>query len=277
MPGYGRQLLGTTGSDLAVIATDYHDTRWKVGGITLDWDKVVAVAGADLVLPDGHTIKVGQKYLRYGQILTRINTAEVQTATLTGGPTGGTWIATLPASGNEPAQSTSALAHNASAATVEAALMALSRIGPGGVAVTRSGAGTSGDPYVYSITFNRRAGDLPQLTSTNTFTGGTAPTVTHATGTAGTGTGMYGPYDPAATDGRQSLVRGECFILNETVTQYPPLGLGAPTSDHPAVFDGGTVWKERLLVTTSASGSLALGPTLTNFEAAFPAITYVTN
>src|SRR5689334_11293933 len=25
---------------------------------------------------------------------------------------------------------------------------------------------------------------------------------------------MYGPYDPNATDGRQVLARGECFVLN---------------------------------------------------------------
>jgi hypothetical protein len=45
------------------------------------------------------------------------------------------------------------------------------------------------------------------------LTGGTGPTP--AVTVAGTASGKYGPYDSAATDGRQTLTRGECFILDE--------------------------------------------------------------
>ncbi|UUO04621.1 hypothetical protein M4951_14605 [Blastopirellula sp. J2-11] len=65
---------------------------------------------------------------------------EIQTVTLQGSPTGGTF--TLTYSG----QTTSALAYNADAATVEAALEALSNIGSGDVAVTL-------DAGVYTIEF----------------------------------------------------------------------------------------------------------------------------
>jgi hypothetical protein len=58
---------------------------------------------------------------------------EVQTVTLTNTPTGGTF--TLTYSG----QTTAAIAYNASAATVQAALEALSNIAPGDVAVTGTG------------------------------------------------------------------------------------------------------------------------------------------
>lgn len=66
---------------------------------------------------------------------------EVQTVTLTPTPTGGTF--TLTYSG----QTTSAIAYNASAATVDAALEALSNIGAGDVAVT----GSAGGPW--TVTF----------------------------------------------------------------------------------------------------------------------------
>lgn len=88
-----------------------------------------------------------------------------------------------------------------------------------------------------------------------------------------TATGLYGPYDPAAADGRQTLAR-TAFIVNRTTFQNVPLGLGGTDSDHPPVIDGGRVWRARLIATTGAA-SLASGPAFTNFEAAFPRVAYV--
>lgn len=89
-----------------------------------------------------------------------------------------------------------------------------------------------------------------------------------------TASGKYGPYDPAASDGRQTLTRGKCCINNRTIKEN---GFGAniniSATDHPQVFDGGTVWKARLIITTG-SASLANGPTVANFETAFPRIAY---
>jgi hypothetical protein len=268
---YGLQTLGTTGQQL-MAAFDPLAMDWKEGGVTLDWSKVAAV-GADTVLPDGTTVLNGKKYLRYGQVLTLIDTAEVQTVEFTGGPTAGGAILTLPASGDDSAESTVSISATATAAAFEDALNDLDRIGPAGVSVSRSGSGTAGAPYIYTVTFARRLGDVPQLTSTNTFTGGTTPSVTHATGTAGTGNGYYGPYDPTATDGRQTLSRGDCYIVNETVLQSPDIGWGVVDTDHPAVFDGGKAWKERLIA-TAGTHSLEDGPTLTELEAAFPRLSY---
>ncbi|MGI8655471.1 MAG: hypothetical protein ACR2LC_09655 [Pyrinomonadaceae bacterium] len=94
--------------------------------------------------------------------------------------------------------------------------------------------------------------------------------------------GYYGPYDPAATDGRQTLARGSAYILNQTQLENNLVpGLPSGASDHPAVFDGGRVWRARLLVAAimggGAAASLANGPTVAAFEAAFPDITYVNN
>ncbi len=84
----------------------------------------------------------------------------------------------------------------------------------------------------------------------------------------------YGPYDPNATDGRQTPTRGECFIVDQTVLQYGG-GSAALSSanDHiGGVFDGGSVWIDRVL---QGAGSLAGGPTLANVLTAFPSIRLV--
>lgn len=86
--------------------------------------------------------------------------------------------------------------------------------------------------------------------------------------TANGGTvGKYGPANTAATDGRQTLARGESYILNSTVVMSD---LG---SDNPAVFDEGTAYHARLL-TNEAVGS-AGNPTDANVLAAFPAVRLV--
>jgi len=88
---------------------------------------------------------------------------------------------------------------------------------------------------------------------------------------------QYGPYDSAATDGRQTLTRGECFILDETVLQYSsgsPL-LGAVNDQTGSLLDGGPVWLARILQAGTGSASLAAGPTLANLLTAFPSIKIV--
>lgn len=258
---YGRTIIENVGKSIQVTADGRPEM--KAGGVTLDWTTITAAA-ADITLDDGVEVDSGQKYVRYGQVLCVIGTAEVQTLTFTGGPTAGAATITLPASGDESAQTAAAVAYNATAAEVAAALNALTRLAANGVSVARAGAGSAGDPYVYTITFNRRLGNQPQLTSTHTFTGGTTPTTTHATSTAGAGTGLYGPYDTAATDGRQTLSNGEVFIVNETVKE------DYLHSNHPPVLFGGMVFKDRVLATSTAAGSLTVGPTWTNLLAAMP-------
>lgn len=78
--------------------------------------------------------------------------------------------------------------------------------------------------------------------------------------------GKYGPSDTSVSDGRQlvdATVRGKAFMLNETVV------MSEPGSDHPAVFDGGRVFKGRLVY------GGANQPTEANLETMFPDITFV--
>lgn len=111
-------------------------------------------------------------------------TSEVQTVTLTGSPGGGTF--TLAYKG----QVTTALAYNATAATVQAALRLLSRIGPTGVTVT----GSAGGPY--TLTFGGKLAnlDVESLVGNGAaLTGGTTPAVSVAETTKGSSTnaGLY--------------------------------------------------------------------------------------
>lgn len=153
MSTYGRQDLQTVGTSIHLIASDYHDVVWKPGGITIDWTTVTAVAGADVVLVGGTTIKIGEKYLAMGEILAKI-----------------------------------------------------------------------------------------------------------------TASGKYGLHRTNAVDGRQTLVRGECYLLDEDWAQNATGGaLVNPTAtDHPPVFDTGTVWRARLQVGGANQA------TFTQFAAAFP-------
>lgn len=105
-------------------------------------------------------------------------TNEVQTATVTGTPTGGTF-----ALGYRGAV-TAALAFNAAAATVQAALEALRTIGVGNVTAT----GSAGGPY--TITFiGALAGvnAIMLVLKNNLLTGGASPSVTIVQTTAGAG------------------------------------------------------------------------------------------
>lgn len=106
-------------------------------------------------------------------------TSEVQTVTITGTPTGGTFTLTY------AGQTTAPIAYNANAAAVQAALEALSNIGAGNV--VGAGGALPGTPV--TITF---AGALAnQVIATMTadgsaLTGGTSPAVSVAKTTPGT-------------------------------------------------------------------------------------------
>lgn len=101
---------------------------------------------------------------------------EVQTVTITGSPTGGTFTLTF------GANTTSTIAFNASAATVQAALVALASIGSGNASVT----GSAGGPW--TVEFTGSLGNASQsliVLGTNSLTGGSSPNVAIARVQAG--------------------------------------------------------------------------------------------
>ncbi|MFF9787191.1 hypothetical protein [Streptomyces nigrescens] len=151
-------------------------------------------------------------------------TNEVQTVTVTGGPTGGTFTITW------SGQTTAAIAYNATAAAVQTALEALSNIAPGDVTVT----GNAGGPWTLTWGGTQLGEDVAAPTTTESFTGGTTPDITVATTTAGGAA--------TASDGTQ-LFAG--FLFAE-VSFYPgSTKAGAPLMVHgqidvaklPVAFD----------------------------------------
>ncbi len=102
-------------------------------------------------------------------------TTEVQTATITGSPTGGTFTLTFDGA------TTAAIAYNAAASAVQAALEALPNITAGDVTVT----GSAGGPYTITFGGAYTGASVAQITATASLTGGTTPGVTMATTTGG--------------------------------------------------------------------------------------------
>jgi hypothetical protein len=258
MASYGRQQLDSPGGLPIQVSAD-GNPDWIPIGITLDWDTIDAVSGSDETYTDGTVVKVGQKGLPLGTILCEITQAEVQTVDLSGAddPTGGTFTITVPNYGT-----TDALAYNVSAADVQAALEEL--VGAGNVTVGKSG-------FVYTLTFTAALGNVSAVTvASGSLTSGGTVTVTIGTSTEGSGSaGKYGPYDGDATDGRQTLSRGKCCILNATIVEpSADSGLGVVT-EHPGCIEGGLVWKARLKVGSTGQ------PAWNDFEAAFPRVRYV--
>ena len=91
------------------------------------------------------------------------------------------------------------------------------------------------------------------------------------------------PGPPVLIESVEILVEGpgandEVFgpILNQTVLEEGPLGLGGRSSNIRGALEGGAVWRARVLA-TDGTASLAAGPTFANLEAALPQLTYAEN
>jgi hypothetical protein len=259
----GRTVLPTNTVFPTRISADGHP-EYKAGGITIDWSTVTA-SGSDTTLPDGSVIKANLKYLRYGQTMTKITTGTGQTLTSTA--TAGNFTITILRPDTNQQVTTASIAFNASAATI---LTAVQAVLPPGEAVSSSGGPLNTTPVVVSFsTF------FPLVTITNnTLTGGTlTPTVS----TVGATGGYFGPYDPGASDGRQTLNIGDAIILDETVLQYPA---GTPmvtaANDHyGSPVEGGMVFIDRVLNTGAGAHTLAGGPTLAEIKSTFPRLRLV--
>lgn len=347
--------------------------EWKAGGITIAWSTVAAV-GSDTTLKDGYVVKSGEKYIRYGQPLLQITTSQSIAVSVTGTPTGGSFIYNLydPRTGNV---GTVTVPYDSSAAAHQTLLEAF--LGSGNVAVAGGGAlpgnhhiiTTAGSlagailplPTLASngltggssptakffvknqtitvtgtptggtavLTFYNAAGTGTDVTlnfddtvaevqtaleavygagnvlvtgagalpgnvhtvwlggsyatqvinkavlKTNSLTGGSSPTVTMAQD-SGAESGKYGPFDPNATDGRQTLAFNKVFLPDETILQYPKSMLGTASSQtlQVGVIEGGRVWKDRVLGNTS-SATLAAGPLLADLQAKMPRLVLV--
>lgn len=135
---------------------------------------------------------------------------EVQTLTVTGPPTAGTYIINW-TDPNSKARATTALAYNATAAQVQAAM----RLFPGLESLTVTSTGTT-PLFTHTITFVGQAGNVSQITITNNTTGGT---YTPATTTAGSANAFIGKAVEFDSDGAQLTTLNQPVTL-KALAQY---------------------------------------------------------
>lgn len=201
-------------------------------GVTLDISTFTeAVHYPDGFLKSGIALGKITATGKYGPYAGQTN--EVQTVTITGSPTGGTY--TLTYSG----QTTAPIAYDAPAADVQAALAALSNVGDLDVAVT--GGPGPGTPWV--VTFKGVLGgtDVAQMTASGTgLTGGSSPAVGVSTTTAGGA-------NPGTSDGRETNA-GHLFA------PVPVAKNGADIDVVGAMLDHGKVINAKCPVPVDAAG-----------------------
>lgn len=141
---------------------------------TLRGDSIYYVPGVPFLASytgDGSTTVFAFQTLSGGA-----QTNEVQTVTITGTPTGGTFTLTF------GGHTTTAIAFNAIASAVQSALVALTSVGTGNVLVS----GSAGGPYTVTFQGILAGTNVAQMTASGAgLTGGTSPAVAVTTATPG--------------------------------------------------------------------------------------------
>jgi hypothetical protein len=158
-------------------------------------------------------------------------TDSVQSVTVTGAPTGGTFTLTW------DGDTTTALNHNCANTDVLAALEALADIGNGNVAVS----GPVGGPFLVTFEGTLASAAEASMTATASLTGGTTPGVTIASTTTGGAAG--------ASDGQQTLA-GFLFTSIEVINRDG----STPAVVSGAILDRCKVLAAKLLFPVDAAG-----------------------
>lgn len=240
---YAPSFPSTSGRVAGVIANPGSGPRYKVGGLTLDWGTVLAAVADATDALTGDITKAGQKTIRFGTILCRIN------ATTFGGVVGKYAPYSAPMTADAL---NGALAVGGTTATLTTG-PAAGIINPGDWLTIAAGAGGT----IETIQVKS------YVVGTKVVTFNTALAQIHGDTAAVT----------KGDDGRQTLRRGECFVLDNTIIQGQTLdGLRAG-----GCFDGGcTVYLERVARDYGSYGVPA-NPTRAILEAGFPDLTWLIN
>lgn len=137
--------------------------------------------------------------MKKGTLIGQISSSpasEQQTLTITGAPTGGTFTMTF------NGQTTSPLAHNATALQVQAAVEALATVGSGNVL----GGGGALPGSAVTLTFQGELANQPQplMIVAASFTGGTTPSASVSRTVSGVAYGKWAAYSNGNSDGTQT-------------------------------------------------------------------------
>jgi hypothetical protein len=193
-------------------------------------------------------------------VVTQARYDEIQTVTITGGPTGGTFTLTF------GANTTTGIAYNAAASAVQSALVALASIGAGNATVS----GSAGGPYTVDFTGSLGYTAQSLLTASGaSLTGGSSPGVAIARVKGGatwatitTGFTLYRVYARVtfavvqATTTQARLHSGNYYAIITIGNAKTAAFAGKMTMDNTTVFS--TDGSESAIPTTF-SGTLKLG------------------
>jgi hypothetical protein len=164
--------------------------------------------------------------------------SEVQTVTITGGPTGGTFTLSFVNPWTGATETTAAIARNATAATVQAALLALPSFETGDLVC----AGGALPGTAVTVTFGGRYANRPvaMLGATAAFTGGTTPEIAVTETAAGVvPVGTFGAYATGNSDGTgtaKAILKYRCRVVLGGITLQGDQGEALAST--PAVFTG---------------------------------------
>lgn len=194
---------------------------------------------------------------------------EVQTVTITGTPTGGTFTLTYDGA------TTAAIAYNANAAAVASAVAALPNVGSGNVA--GAGGALPGTPVTLTFQGSLAKRNVSQMTAAAAFTGGTTPAIAVTTTTPGSaedafimrckrgtilmlsnGTGTNDKLVPWDGASATSVVG----VLQDTITF---LGNTSPENDQACAFYEGPGLTFNSVVLAQVQPSVYTGAGITNF------------
>lgn len=180
-------------------------------------------------------------------------TNEVQLVTVNGSPTGGTFTLTF------DGHTTGTIAYNAAAATVQTALLALPNLDSGDVVVT----GSAGGPWTLTFGGNYARSNVNALTATYSgLTGGSSPTVTISTSTAG----VAGTARGLGAGAILVDPNGSCMVNIGTEVNPNWCGRGVikETILKSAFTDGGAAVGTYQLADSIPAGAVVLGGAIAN-------------
>ncbi len=227
---------GTLGRDVSILASA-QGVRHKVGGCVIDTSVMVPLLAAVTITAQARVIPVGDAYIRFGTVLCQINTGSAF-------PTGKKGMFVPYSAPLTATTSNGAIVVGQNTITLAAITGA---VNPGDVLTIAAGGGTL---------------ETVQVGSVNglvvTLANGTLTTSAHTTGVAIT----------KVDDGRQTLRRGECFIMTGTRTLRELFNDQATEA-----IDAGIVHSAR--VASDVTGGVSTNPTLAQLETAFPMISWV--
>jgi hypothetical protein len=81
--------------------------------------------------------------------------------------------------------------------------------------------------------------------------------------------GKYGPHQSGVADGRQTLTKGSCFLLNQTIVETD-----SQSEYASGAIDGGRIWSTRLKNLNAGGTAYAAHTVDSTFNLAFPQISF---